>query len=540
MFQSQTPTTPIDVDRLERELSDHPDLDFVKYLCSGLREGFDTMVSFAPHVNIECKNLLSARRNPTDVRELIESECDQGFLYGPFSEPPFDKYRVSPIGLAVGKYSGKKRLIVDLSSPHDDPQNSSINDLIDKESCRLSYVKIDDAIKAIQHYGRNALLCKVDISNAFKIMPIKGNQWPYFCVKWENKYYVYVRLVFGCRSSPKIFDTLSQALCWIASNNYGIETIFHLLDDFLTVDKPDNCIGERTMALLTLIFGCLRIPLAQHKCTGPTVCLEYLGIILDSKNMEARLPLDKVQRIVMFIEGLLGETRCTKLKLLQLLGHLNFASRVILPGRAFVSYLIQLSTTVKGLYEVVSLDNQCREDLLMWYNFLQEWNGVSLFYDLVSITSLDMELFTDASLIGFGGIFKTQWFCSVWPECIPSVDDDDLSMAFRELYPIVAAALIWGKQWTGKRIVFVCDNQSSVYILQRGRSRCLPIMKLMRTLTWTAARNNFHFVSRHLSGERNKIADSLSRLLFQRFRVLAPHADKEPQICPAPEQLIWA
>ena len=205
-----------------------------------------------------------------------------------------------------------------------------------------------------------------------------------------------------------------------------------------------------------------------------------------------------------------------------------------------MSYLIQLSTTVKGLYEVVSLDNHCREDLLMWYNFLQEWNGVSLFYDLVSITSSDMELFTDASLIGFGGIFKTQWFCSVWPECIPSVDDDDLSMAFRELYPIVAAALIWGKQWTGKRIVFVCDNQSSVYILQRGRSRCLPIMKLMQTLTWTAARNNFHFVSRHLSGERNKIADSLSRLLFQRFRVLAPHADKEPQICPAPEQLIWA
>ena len=166
-----------------------------------------------------------------------------------------------------------------MSSPHDDPLNSSINDLIDKDSCSLTYVKIDDAIKTIQHYGRNVLLCKVDISNAFKIMPIKDNQWPYFCVKWENKYYVYVCLVFGYRSSPKIFDTLSQALCWIATNNYGIETIFHLLDDILTVDEPDSCIGERTMALLTLIFGRLHIPLAQHKCTGPTACLEYLGII---------------------------------------------------------------------------------------------------------------------------------------------------------------------------------------------------------------------------------------------------------------------
>ncbi|MBV2113495.1 MAG: hypothetical protein KUF82_21290 [Candidatus Thiodiazotropha sp. (ex Ctena orbiculata)] len=521
------------------ELRQHPDQEFVRYLCSGLHEGFDTLIPSVSLVNLECKNLLSARNNPSDVQELIEKECQNGFLYGPFSKPPFDKYRVSPLGLAVGKYSGKKRLIVDLSSPHDDPNNSSINELIDKESCRLSYVRIDDAIRAIQSYGRNALLYKVDIANAFKTLPIKSSQWPYFCIKWRNQYFVYVRLVFGCRSSPKIFDTLSQALCWIATNNYGIETIFHLLDDFLTVDGPDYCNGKRTMALLSLLFGRLHIPLAHHKCVGPTVCLEYLGIILDSSKMEARLPRDKVQRILQFTENILGKTCCTKLELLQLLGHFNFASRVVLPGRSFVSYLIHLSTTVKGLHEFVLLDRHCREDLFMWYRFLQKWNGVSLFYETVCTSSFHMELFTDASLIGFGGIFNTKWFCSVWPDNIPSVKDENLSMAFRELYPIVAAAVLWGKLWTTKRIVFVCDNMSAVYILQKGRSKCLPIMKLIRTLTWTAAVNNFHFTARHLCGEQNKTADSLSRLLLQRFRDLAPEADKEPQICPQPQQLIW-
>ena len=52
-----------------------------------------------------------------------------------------------------------------------------------------------------------------------------------------------------------------------------------------------------------------------------------------------------------------------------------------------------------------------------------------------------MELFTDPSLIGFGGIFNAQWFYSVWPENIPSVDHDDLSMMFREIYPISVAAI---------------------------------------------------------------------------------------------------
>ena len=83
------------------------------------------------------------------------------------------------------------------------------------------------------------------------------------------------------------------------------------------------------MALLTLLFGRLHIPLAQHKCIGPTVCLEYLGIILNSSKIEARLPRDKVQRISQFIEGMLGECHCTKLKLLQLLGHFNLASWVV-------------------------------------------------------------------------------------------------------------------------------------------------------------------------------------------------------------------
>ena len=145
--------------------------------------------------------MLSARQNTFDVQELINQECQKGYLYGPFDQLPFENYRVSPLGLAIGKYSGKKRLIVDLSSPHDDPLHASINELIDKEACSMTYVRLDDAIKAICQVGKGALMSKMDISDAFKIMSIKGSQWPYFCVKWNSLYYVFVRLVFGCRSS---------------------------------------------------------------------------------------------------------------------------------------------------------------------------------------------------------------------------------------------------------------------------------------------------------------------------------------------------
>ena len=48
------------------------------------------------------------------------------------------------------------------------------------------------------------------------------------------------------------------------------------------------------MAVLNLVFNKLDIPLSPNKTIGPETELEYLGIIVDSIKMEARLPKNKV------------------------------------------------------------------------------------------------------------------------------------------------------------------------------------------------------------------------------------------------------
>jgi hypothetical protein len=220
------------------------------------------------------------------VQELIEKEVQKGFLSGPHDKLPFDSYRVSPIGIAEGKYSHKKRLIVDLSSPHDSEIHQSLNNVIDKEECSLSYVAIDDAIRHIIECGRGAWMCKADISEDFKLIPISPSQYHLFCIKWCDAYYFYTKSAFGCRSSPNIFNEISKAICWIAENKYGIARILHLLDDFLTIDAPDVD-RNRTMALLTMIFYKLNVPLAKHKTMCPLKVIEYLRIILDSVSFSA-------------------------------------------------------------------------------------------------------------------------------------------------------------------------------------------------------------------------------------------------------------
>jgi hypothetical protein len=529
----------VNVGQLHLELSRHPQPDFVKYLIHGLTYGFDTMVSDTDLPTKESKNLQSAIAQPEAVDRLIESEVKNGFLQGPFTQPPFSSYRVSPIGVAEGKYSRKLRLIVDLSSPHNQGV-PSINDLIDKDRCSLSYVKLDDAIKEIVHLGPGTLMCKVDIRSAFKLIPITPSQYHLFCIKWRGQYYYYTRLAFGCRSSPIIFDQLSQAICYIAQTNYSIDIMFHLLDDFLTLDPPHSC-ADRTMALLTLIFNRLNIPMVTEKTAGPSTVLEYLGIILDSDNMQARLPENKLSRIVEFIDYFLARSTCTKRELLQLLGHMNFASRVILAGRSFVSYLITLSTTVKHLHYHVHITKACREDLLMWKKFLAQWNGVSMFQQTHLSAAADLEIYTDAaSTVGHGGFNGGRWFSERWPLDLPTITDNVISMAFRELYPIVVAAILWGPEWSTQRILFHCDNMATVAIIRKGCSKAPDVMKLMRQLTWCSALHNFSIYAEFVPGSINVIADALSRQQIAKFHTMCPAAQPTPCPCPSVSEVMWA
>ena len=519
----------MNIKQLQDELKNHPDRAFVQYLLHGFSNGFDTGFSRLPDLPFECKNLLSAKRHPVSTTELIESELSKGYLIGSFDSIPFTEYRINPVGIAVGKYSGKKRLIVDMSAPHENDLHPSLNDLINKEEFSLSYVNIDSAISIIKRLGTGAWLCKVDLQDAFKQIPLMDKLIPYHGIKWNNKYYFYTRLVFGSRSAPKIFDSLSVAVCWILENNYNIENVLHLLDDFLTIDRPFS-LPERTMAILTMVFKKLGLPLSTKKTVGPAHVLEYLGIILDSLRMEARLPMEKVTRMTELIESFLHRKSCTKRELLSLLGHLNYACRVIYPGRAFVSYLIRLSCTVKELHHHIKLSNECRLDLKLWYTFLQNWNGISFFLDAEETPASELHFCTHATPIAFSGYYNGKWFYGTFDE-LSALSACKESMTLFELYPIVMAAVLWGHLWCKKRIIINSDSALTTEIINKHKCKDPFIMRFVRKLVWLQAEHNFVIRARWAPKYIDIICDSICHFQMDRFRGLAPTADKRPTKC---------
>ena len=78
------------------------------------------------------------------------------------------------------------------------------------------------------------------------------------------------------------------------------------------------------MALLTLLFGRLSIPVSPIKAVGPCTGLIHLGAELDSERFEVRLPCDKKDKIIQFIDEFRHKRSVTKRQILQPLGHFNY------------------------------------------------------------------------------------------------------------------------------------------------------------------------------------------------------------------------
>lgn len=518
-------------------LADHPDREYVNNLVGGVTNGFDTGISCRPDKTFECRNNKSARDDKQYVTEAIRQELASGFLKGPFEALPFSVYRVSPLGVAIHKYSFKKRLIVDLSAPHADSV-PSLNSLINKEQYSLSYVTVDDAIKLLVKLGRFTVMSKFDIKSAFKILPISPDLFPYHCVHWEGYYYVYVRLCFGSTSSPKIFTELSKALHYIATKKYHVPHVLYLLDDFLCLTPPGQDAGMTHSNMLSM-FGQLNIPLSEEKTVKAQTCLTFLGIELDSDAMMARLPADKKDRILGIVAKFLTFKVCSKHQLLQLLGHLAFASRIVYGARTFVSRLLTLIGGGGSLYTLVKLDRETKRDLAMWEYLLTNWNGVYMFIAADPVSTVDLQLFTDSSSSwGFGAFHKARgrFLCGSWSEH-PLPKELGHSLSYLELYPICVAAIAWGSEWTGRRISFVSDNEGTVGIINKGRSRCEHINRLLRRLVITSTMFNFTFCSQWISTHKNVECDLLSRNSIASFQKLAPGAVQVP--CPPQEDILF-
>ncbi|XP_063772971.1 uncharacterized protein LOC134909710 isoform X2 [Pseudophryne corroboree] len=504
----------------------YPNKRDAKFLFDGFKFGFRLPVASEVSVRAQ-RNLQSARALPTVLREKVDKEVRLGRMEGPFRSPPVDDLVISPVGVVPKKTPGVFRLIQHLSYP----PGASVNDAIPPAHCSVVYQSFDEALEMVRSYGSGALMAKIDVESAFRLLPLHPDSFRFMGFLIGAEYFIDKCLPMGCSVSCSFFERFSTFLHWCVESASGGHGVAHYLDN--------SCVrvrlmtqGAATCCLASgLFFYHFGVPVAVDKTEGPDSCLSFLGIEIDTVAGECRLPRDKVSKLRETICWFNGSRKVTLRQAQSLLGMLNFACRVIPMGRVFCRKLERATAGCARPHHFVRLSSELKRDLAVWASFLEEFNGVSI-WQAPAVDSEQLQLFTDAAGVsGFGCFLEGSWCAASWPANWHSKGlTKDLVLL--ELFPIMVALEVWGDRLANRSILFRCDNLGVVHAINNQRAKSLVVLRVLGQLLLTCLRRNLWFRAQHVPGLENGIADALSRGQWERFWVLAPEAEEQGFHCP--------
>ena len=132
---------------------------------------------------------------------------------------------------------------------------------------------------------------------------------------------------------------------------------------------------------------------------------------------EARLREDKLQKCRLLLHSFYKRRKVSLKELQSLLGLFNFTCSVIVPGRAFLRRMIDLTKGAKRPHHRIRLTKEVKNDIAVWLTFLDEFNGRAFFLHEKWRASSSLKFFTDAAgSKGYGAIFGKHWFYGAWPD----------------------------------------------------------------------------------------------------------------------------
>ena len=463
----------------------------------------------------------SALQHPEVVERYIQTEQAEGRIIGPLGESESQIVHMNRIGvIPKGRTPGRWRLITDLSFPSE----RSVNDGIDPDLCSLQYTSVDRIAAIARSFGVGALLAKVDIKAAYRLIPVHPEDRRLLGMRWGGNCYVDGMLPFGLRSAPKIFTAVADALEWCISRYHNVPFIDHYLDDFIIVAPPGTQDCSQALAVLERECDELGVPLAPEKKEGPSCELTFLGIQVDTLRGQLSLPREKLIRLQQEVSQWIRRRACRRRELQSLIGTLHHAAKVVHPGRSFVCTLIDLLKRCHHDHHYVRLNMHVKADLWWWKTFADRWNGVAFFSPAPDPA---FYFASDASgSWGCGAWSGSCWWQLQWPT------DQQYDIAFKELFAVVLSVAVWGRTWHGQHVHGYCDNKAVTTILRSRSSRDPSLMHLLRCLFFIEAQHDLNLSVSHVAGSANGLADHLSRNRLSSFFQDAPGADPIPSPIP--------
>jgi hypothetical protein len=435
----------------------------------------------------------------------------------------------SPLGLVPKPHGGLRR-IHDLSYP----LRHSVNAYIKPEYGSLKYAKIDDILDKIVTAGRNSVIMKRDLKDAFRNIPVASQIQSLLGFQWRDSFYIEKCLPFGLATAPFLFNLFAEGLHWILQSWLHWDLLDHYLDDFIhiipfssSIDSAIQLAADEYIAVTDL----LGLPRNDSKNECGMV-VPVLGYEIDTRIFILRIPADKLAKAHSATSQFLLKNSISLHETDSLAGFLGFCAPAVRLGRVFLRSLWSFSAAFpmgQSRFIRRRIPADLRDDLIWWRDLLPLWNGVH-FFDATSRPIVS--LFTDASGIGIGGFFISGTDFSnphlfspdhAFAIPLPPLEPDTrFDINLYEMEAINFALQHWGSLWTSFTVRVFTDNKTSELGLLKQTLKSPANIPLRQALL-LAATYDIVIEPFWIEGSKNLLADALSRFDYTTITNLCPH-----------------
>ena len=296
----------------------------------------------------------------------------------------------------------KWRLIHNLSG-HISGKAMSINGGISNLDFPVTYPSVSTAThRLFCESARGCVVWGRDLKEYYRHLLINPYCWWATGTKFAGEYYFDCYCPFGARSMPAVFQRLSDAIRVIMLRRTPVDALLGMLDDFLgvtyrQVGESEESLFKRGKAAEEAFdreLTKMGISKQAEKDSPTAWTIVWMGVKFDTRDNSIQIPEDKVGNTRAFFqaklfekEGVLKQQVQTK-TLDELVGVLCHYSQTWPRGKTLLWPLYMLLSEYQGTWRgkpkllnaPVSLDADCKESLLVWYDRLTTHGLRKVFY----------------------------------------------------------------------------------------------------------------------------------------------------------------
>ena len=215
----------------------------------------------------------------------------------------------------------------------------------------LSYPSVDNIVNEVLRLGKGCEMFKVDISRAFRHVPIDPGDLDLLGLHWGD-YFLDFSLPFGFKHGSSIFQRLSDAIRFMMTQENHV--IWNYIDDFLCVSTPSKIHGS--YARLQELLAELGLTVSAKKLVPPSTQVVCLGILVDTVQQSISIPPEKLENIKFTCNQWSSKVTCSKRELQSLLGHLLYVAKCVkyAPTECWACYVKTLTRKILLLQQISS------------------------------------------------------------------------------------------------------------------------------------------------------------------------------------------